>query len=41
MFMFIAAAVIFAAVTGGVMTAIRRSRSQACINARLRKYCSR
>jgi hypothetical protein len=41
MFMFIAAAVILAAVTGGVVAAIRRNRSQAYINARLRTYCSR
>ena len=42
MFMFIAAAaIILTAVTGGVVAAIRRSRSQACINARLRMYCAR
>jgi hypothetical protein len=41
MFMFVAAAVILIAVTGGVVAAIRRSRNQACINARLRTYCSR
>jgi hypothetical protein len=41
MFMFIAAAVILAAVTGGVVAAIRRSHSQACIDKRLRMYCSR
>ena len=41
MFIFIAAAVILAAVTGGVVAAIRRSHSQACIEARLRTYCSR
>jgi hypothetical protein len=41
MFMFIAAAVILAAFTGSVVAAIRRNRSQAYINARLRTYCSR
>jgi len=41
MFMFIAAAVILAAVTGGVVAAIRRSHNQACIDKRLRMYCSR
>jgi hypothetical protein len=41
MFMFVAAAVILIAVTGGVVAAIRRNRSQACIEARLRTYCSR
>jgi len=41
MFMFIAAAVILAAVTGGVVAAIRRSHSQACIEERLRTFCSR
>ena len=41
MFMFIAAAVILTAVTGGVVTAIRRSHNQACIDERLRTYCSR
>ena len=40
MFMFIAAAVILAAVTGGVVAAIRRSHNQACIDKRLRMYCS-
>jgi hypothetical protein len=41
MFIFIAAAVILAAVTGGVVADIRRSHDQACIEARLRTYCSR
>jgi hypothetical protein len=41
MFMFLAAAVILAAATGGVVAAIRRNRSQACIDKRLRMYCSR
>ena len=42
MFMFIAAAaIIIIAVTGGVVAAIRRSHSQACIDKRLRMYCSR
>jgi hypothetical protein len=41
MFMFIAAAVLLAAVTGGDMAAIRRSQSQACIDERLRTFCSR
>jgi hypothetical protein len=41
MFMFIAAAAIFAALIGGVVAAIRRSRSQAYIEERLRAYCSR
>ena len=40
MFMFIAAAVILAAVTGSVVAAIRRNRSQAYINTRLRTYSS-
>ncbi len=43
MFMFIAAAaVILIALIGGVVAAIRRSRSQASIiDARLRIYCAR
>ena len=42
MFMFIAAAAIIAALIGGVVAAIRRSRSQAgIIDARLRMYCAR
>jgi len=42
MFMFIAAAVIIlAAFIGGVVAAIRRSHSQACIDERLRTFCSR
>jgi len=41
MFMFIAAAVILVVITGGIVAAIRRSRNQACINARLRMFCSR
>jgi hypothetical protein len=42
MFTFIAAAAILAAVTGGVVAAIRRShRNKACIDARLRAYCAR
>jgi hypothetical protein len=39
MFMFIAAAAfILAAVTGGVVAAIRRSHSQACIDKRRRSH---
>jgi hypothetical protein len=42
MFMFIAAAAIFAALFGGVVVAIRRNRSQvSIIDARLRMYCAR
>ena len=41
MFMFIAAAVCLAAIIGGVVAAIRRSHSQACIEQRLRTFCSR
>ena len=42
MFMFIAAAAIFAALIGGVVAAIRRSRNQASIiDARLHMYCAR
>ena len=42
MFTIIAAVAIFAALTGGVVAAIRRSHSQACIiDARLRTYCAR
>jgi len=41
MFMFIAAAAfVLAAVTGSIVAAIRRSHSQACIDKRLRMYCS-
>jgi hypothetical protein len=42
MFMFIAAAAfILAAVTGGVVAAIRGSHSQAYIDQRLRTFCAR
>ena len=41
MFIFIAAAVILVAITSGVVAAIRRSHSQACIEERLRMFCSR
>jgi hypothetical protein len=40
MFAIIAAVAILAAVIGGVM-AVRRKRSQAVINARLRTFCAR
>jgi hypothetical protein len=41
MFTIVAAVAILATVTGGVVVAIRRSRSQASIDARLRMYCAR
>ncbi len=36
-----AAVVLFAALTGGVVTAVRHNRRQARINVRLARYCAR
>jgi hypothetical protein len=41
MFTIVAAVAILTAVIGSVVVAIGRSRSQACIDARLRMYCAR
>jgi hypothetical protein len=41
MFLFIAAAIILTALTGGVVAAIWRSHSQAGIDERLCMYCAR